>query len=127
MAIVAVLLTLTGGIVQKNIAQQERIVELEKVSQLFKQLSYQSYYGKGPINVRLQENKILITEHSKQNNGLEVEQYTSRELLFNQLVFVAQDYVISSKGIVLPSSFAIIFKNDIRHFPFKAMFDEITQ
>ena len=57
MAIVAVLLTLTGGIMQQNIAKQERVVELEQVTQLFNQLAYQSYYGKGPISVRLQENK----------------------------------------------------------------------
>jgi prepilin-type N-terminal cleavage/methylation domain-containing protein len=130
MAIVAVLLTLTGGVVQKNIAQQERIVELEKVSQLFKQLSYQSYYGKGPINVRLQESQIVVTV---KEDIINEESYVSNiqpknnKILFNRVVFVAQDYVISSKGIVSPDSFGVIFNDDIKSFPIKAIFNEITE
>lgn len=127
MAIMAVLLTLTGGVVQKNIAQQERIVEIEKVSQLFKKLSYQSYYGKGPINLRLQENKIFIFTQDEPNNDSDVDSSKSQDLFFNQLTFVAQDYTISSKGIISPNSFGVFFANDIRQFPLKAMFDEIEK
>lgn len=123
MAIVATLLTLTGGVVQKNIAQQERIVELEKVSQLFKKLSYQSYYGQGPITLRLQENKIMFDK----KNDLEEEELVleNSALLFKQLTFVAQDYVISSKGIISPNSFSVFFNGNIKQFPLKAVFDEI--
>jgi type II secretory pathway pseudopilin PulG len=123
MAIVATLLTLTGGVVQKNIAQQERIVELEKVAQLFKKLAYQSYYGQGPISLRLQENKIMIDKKA----DLEEDELVldNSVLLFEQLTFVAQDYVISSKGIISPNSFGVFFNDNIRQFPLKAIFDEI--
>ncbi|MDO6444337.1 type II secretion system protein [Colwellia sp. 1_MG-2023] len=123
MAIVATLLTLTGGVVQKNIAQQERIVELEKVSQLFKKLSYQSYYGQGPIYLRLQENKLMINEQI--DAELDNTTIENSVLLFEQLTFVAQDYVISSKGIISPDSFGVFFNGNIKQFPLKAVFDEI--
>jgi type II secretory pathway pseudopilin PulG len=127
MAIMAVLLTLTGGVVQKNIAQQERIVEIEKVSQLFKKLSYQSYYGKGPISLRLQENKIFIFNQGESIEVSEINLSNDQNLLFKQLTFVAQDYIISSKGIISPNSFGVFFANDIRQFPLKAVFDEIEK
>lgn len=142
MAIVAVLLTLTGGIMQQNIAKQERVVELEQVTQLFNQLAYQSYYGKGPISVRLQENKITFTKQSSEGQAEEEielsinerklsEQKFSTEvtpqlLTFKQLTFVAQDYFISSKGVVSPNTFGVILKNEIKHFPLKAIFNEIS-
>lgn len=132
MAIVAVLLTLTGGIMQQNIAKQERVVELEKVTQLFNQLAYQSYYGKGPISVRLQESIITVEEPmtvvpSDESNQSKQSQIFIKEINFNQLTFVAQDYTISSKGIVSPNTFGIILKNEIKHFPFKVIFNEISK
>ncbi|GAA6203364.1 type II secretion system protein [Thalassotalea sp. SU-HH00458] len=143
MAIVAVLLTLTGGIMQQNIAKQERVVELEQVTQLFHQLAYQSYYGKGPITVRLQENKItLIKQNTVSHYGEEIDpsinenelseqkysaELTSQLLTFKQLTFVAQDYFITSKGVVSPNTFGFILKNEIKHLPLNAIFNEITE
>ncbi len=51
MAIMSVLMGLTGGLVTKTVAQQEKQVELEKVKHLFKQLSYQAFYQGNDIEV----------------------------------------------------------------------------
>jgi len=120
LAITAVLLSLTGGVLQRNIAQQERIVELEKINQLFHKLSYQAYYGAGPYRIRFQGNRILIQEEAGEQNNEKL----IKELVFEQLTFVAQDYTISSKGVISPNRFSIISQKSIRQFSFKALFDE---
>lgn len=60
MAIMAVVMSLSGGLFQQSINQQERHVELEKVRQLFKQLTYKAYYQGNAHDVRLEENKLLV-------------------------------------------------------------------
>jgi len=120
LAITAILLSLTGGVLQRNIAQQERIVELEKINQLIHKLSYQAYYGAGPYNLRFQENKILILNAT---NTVEND-LPNNEIAFEHLTFVSQDYTVSSKGVVSPGHFSIITQRNIRHFSLKALFDE---
>ena len=119
MAIMAVLISLSGGLFQKSISQQERHVELEQVSQLFHRLSYQAYYGGKRLNVRFEKNVISYKTASQHNSVV-------KELLFKQLTFVAQDYQISTKGVITPNSFAIFWKNDIKSFPLESTFNEIT-
>jgi len=119
MAIMAILMSLSGGLFQKSISQQERQVELEKVSQLFHQLSYQAYYGGKKITVRLEKNKLIIMEPVSETE-------TANQLLnFEQLTFVAQDYKISSKGIITPDSFALFWNETIRRLPLESTFNEI--
>lgn len=120
MAIMAVLMTLSGGLFQKSISQQERHVELEKVNQLFHQLSYQAYYGGQSLNVRLEKNIISIIPARTNYEGL------INTLTFKQLTFVAQDYKISSKGIISPNTYAVFGKNNIKHLPLESVFNEIA-
>ncbi len=66
MAIMAVLMGLTGGLVTRTVAQQERQVELEKVKHLFKQLSYQAFYQGSDVELTFQGNQIQITQNKEQ-------------------------------------------------------------
>ncbi|MEW6983266.1 type II secretion system protein [Colwelliaceae bacterium 6471] len=131
MAIMAVLMSLSGGLFQKSINQQERHIELENIHQIFKQLTYQAYYNGAPQRVRLQEHQLLFVELvdeavSDENRlGLEA-QYNYRVLNaieFKQLLFVAQDYEISSKGIISPSEFSIFSGNGFRKYPLASIFN----
>lgn len=120
MAIMAVLMTLSGGLFQKSISQQERHVELEQVTQLFHQLSYQAYYGGKPLRVRLEKNRFsIVPEH------VNAEQVV-KEHVFKQLTFVPQDYQISSKGIISPNSYGIFWQSNIKQLPLESTFNEIT-
>lgn len=130
LAIVAVLLTLTGGLLQRNIAQQERIVELERITQLFNKLSYKAYYGGGPYVIRFQESTIYINsstpsieEQALDNQSIDGPQ----EIFFEQLTFVPQDYKVSSKGVISPNHFSIIERDVIKEFSFKTIFDDATE
>jgi len=130
LAIVAVLLSLTGGLLQRNISQQERVVELEKVNQLLSQLSYKAYYGAGPYNIRFQENKITIVDSKNtayNNQGKFNANSDTLELVFAHLTFVAQDVEISSKGVITPSYYSVIAKDNLQQFPFKMIFNEIPR
>ena len=83
-------------------------------------MSYQAYYGAGPYRIRFQGNRILIQEEAGEQNNEKL----IKELVFEQLTFVAQDYTISSKGVISPNRFSIISQKSIRQFSFKALFDE---
>jgi prepilin-type N-terminal cleavage/methylation domain-containing protein len=146
MAIMAVLMSLSGGLMQKSISQQTRQVELEQVSQLFKKLSYKAYYGGGAIQVRLEKNQMQITslvdaitfndeenlanEEYQQNNvdsnsDEPDSKYQEFEVInFEQLTFVAQDYSVSSKGIVTPNQYQIFWLESIKTFELKSLFSE---
>lgn len=111
MAIMSILMGLTGALVTKTVDQQERQVELEKVQHLFKQLSYQAFYQGSPIEVSLERNQIQITKAD-----------TQQVLTFKQLVFVAQTYSVSTQAIVEPLKFSIFWKDQIRHFDVNTIF-----
>lgn len=146
MAIMAVVMSLSGGLFQQSINQQERHVELEKVRQLFKQLTYNAYYQGKAHDVRLEENKLLVYTKNKSNlfNALiekqeggvaqqqnavsdddqlnEDHKALVQEITFNQLLFVAQDFNVSTKGIVSPNQFSIFSGENIRSFQLTSVF-----
>ncbi len=111
MAIMSVIMGLTGGLVTKTDAQQEKQVELEKVKHLFKQLSYQAFYQGNDIEVIFKGNQIRISDNQ-----------TQQTLVFKQLVFVAQNYTVSTNAVVFPAQFSIFWQDSIRHFPIDSIF-----
>jgi len=140
MAIMAVLMSLSGGLMQKSINQQAKQVELEQITQLFKKLSYRAYYGGGAIQVRLEKNQMQIAyvidslnfsddetpieeDRGKYLDNQEVEMEV---INFEQLTFVAQDFSISSKGIVSPSQYQVFWLEDIKTFKLKSLFSELV-
>jgi len=145
MAIMAVLMGLSGGLMQKSINQQTRQVELEQIQQLFKKLSYQAYYGGTSILVRLEKNQMLITypllemivlENNTLSNDLnlnnnvmfdakEAESNIQIEQIdFEQLTFVAQDYIVSTKGVISPNSYQVFWQQEIKEFNLNPLFNE---
>ncbi|MCP4990446.1 MAG: type II secretion system protein [Colwellia sp.] len=158
MAIMAVLMSLSGGLMQKSINQQARQVELEQVSQLFKKLSYRAYYGGGAMQVRLEKNQMKISyavdtinvineedladgtvgqyngNQYSDNQGFDSQdfdnpnnEYQEVEFInFEQLTFVAQDYNVSSKGIVTPNQYQVFWLDDIKTLELKSLFSEST-
>jgi len=105
MAIMSIMMGLTGALVTKTVDQQERQVELEKVQHLFKKLSYQAFYQGSAIKVSLERNQIQITKENSQ-----------KIITFKQLVFVAQNYTISTQAVTSPEQFSVFWKDTIRHF-----------
>ncbi len=144
MAIMAVLMSLSGGLMQKSINQQARQVELEQVSQLFKKLSYRAYYGGGAMQVRLEKNQMQIAyavdalnfsdEEGKHDIDDLNNDYQDREhqeidmeiINFEQLTFVAQDLNVSTKGIVSPNQYRVFWLDDIKTFEIKSLFNELA-
>ncbi|WP_057830649.1 type II secretion system protein [Colwellia sp. TT2012] len=153
MAIMAVLMSLSGGLMQKSINQQTRQVELEQVRQLFKNLSYRAYYGGGAMQVRLEKNQMQITYvvdaiNFSNDGGLAAEeadqfgdnQYSDNQgfdnpgnenqemefINFAELTFVAQDFNVSSKGIVTPNQYQVFWLEGIKTFQLKSLFSEYT-
>lgn len=150
MAIMAVLMSLSGGLMQKSINQQARQVELEQVRQLFKKLSYRAYYGGGAIQVRLEKNQMQIIHvadtlkfsdeeievkeegdqnidnQSIDNQDSEHQEVDIETIKFEQLTFVAQDLSISSKGIVSPNQYQVFWLEDIKTFELKSLFSELA-
>ena len=165
MAIMAVLMSLSGGLFQQSINQQERHVELEKTQQLFKQLAYKAYYQGSIQQVRVEENKVYIFAKINQNDDALVElnslddtrsfsdrnnrtttefsllsnmfnendrenetqlseaTYVVEQIIeFNQLTFVAQQYNISTTGIIHPNYLGVFTKNGIRNFTLASVF-----
>jgi len=113
MAIMTTLLALSGGLLTKSVDQQERLVELEKVHQLFKRLSYRAYYQGREIKLTMQKNTITISTAEQQ-----------KKLEFNQLTFVANDFVITTKATISPQKFSIFWNNNIRHFDIPPLYAE---
>jgi prepilin-type N-terminal cleavage/methylation domain-containing protein len=111
MAIMAVLLALTGGLATNNISKRDRLVEIEKVAQIFKRLSYQAYYTGYDIEVRL-EGDLLTTRTAEQTTNIE----------FKQLTFVGADFLISTKAFISPSVYRVSWQDDYRDFPITSMF-----
>ncbi len=84
MAIMAVLMSLSGGLFQQSINQQERHVELEKTQQLFKQLAYKAYYQGSIQKVRIEENKVYVFSKINQSDDLLAEEIDLANGLFNR-------------------------------------------
>ncbi|ATC97617.1 type II secretion system protein [Pseudoalteromonas spongiae] len=93
MAIVATLLALTGGLVVKNVDQQERLVETQKVRQVFKSLSYQAYYRGQPITIHALDKQLKILSND-----------STKVINFEQLSFVKQNYQVSTTAIITPNN-----------------------
>jgi type II secretory pathway pseudopilin PulG len=112
MAIMAILMGLTGGLVTKTIDQQTRQVELQKIRQLFKRLSYHAYYTGYPIDLRMQKSTITITENNQQT-----------KIDFEQLVFSQNDYIISTNSSVRPTKYKVLWNNTIQEFTIQSVFE----
>lgn len=104
MAIMAVLMGLTGGLLTRNVAQQQRVVELEKIQHLFKLLSYRAYYEGQPIHVEAKDNELLIKYINQPEKLL-----TFKELNFRQTMFE-----ISTRSTITPDTFYVSW-NNIEH------------
>lgn len=143
MAIMAVVMSLSGGLFQQSINQQEKHVELEKVQQLFKQLTYKAYYQGKSQKIRIEENKLLFIEevlpvvdvqnfsdqfsetnflNDNQPEQIHEDYVVTQIVEFKQLLFVAQDYDISIKGIISPNEIGIFSNNTIRKLPLASIF-----
>lgn len=111
MAIMAIMMALTGGLASQNIDKQERLVEVEKVKQLFKRLSYQAYYTGYNIQVKLENSKITVVTF-----------YMESTIQFKQLKFVDSDYLVSTKAFVIPAQFSVQWNETHRDISIDPMF-----
>lgn len=117
MSVVSVLLALTGGVVQKNISQQERLVEIERVKQYFKQLTYRSYYTGTDFLLEMSGKQINIYINQQEE--------PAESLEFKQITFVAQDFEIHHRGSIIPTNFSILLGNDTLSYQVGTLFDEV--
>jgi prepilin-type N-terminal cleavage/methylation domain-containing protein len=111
MAIMAVLMALTGGLATNNISKRDRLVEIEKVAQIFKRLSYQAYYTGYDIEVRLTGNTFIVNSHNQR-----------KVVEFKQLNFIDTTYMVSTKAFVSPNMYRVSWRDSHRDFPIEAMF-----
>lgn len=117
MSVVSVLLALTGGVVQKNISQQERLVEIERVKQYFKQLTYRSYYTGTDFLLEMSGKQINIYINQQEE--------PAESLEFKQITFVAQDFEIHHRGSITPTNFSILLGSDTLSYQVGTLFDEV--
>ena len=111
MAIMSILMGLTGGVIVKNVAQQTRLVELEKTQHYFKLLSYKAYYSGTPILVHTEGHTLTITESG-----------TVTQVEFEQLEFVKSEFNIRTTATILPNTFEVIWNEKNKEFEIDAMF-----
>lgn len=111
MAIMAILMGLTGGVIVKNLAQQQRLVELEKTQHFFKLLSYKAYYSGHSIKVDVDDSTLKINI----NNEITTVEY-------KELKFVKTNFVVKTSSIVSPNTFKVTWNDDVREFPINPMF-----
>ena len=111
MAIMSVLMGLTGGVIMKNIAQQNRLVELEKTQHYFRLLSYKAYYSGYPITVSASEHTLTITENEKITH-----------VQFEELEFVKTTFNIQTTSVIFPDNFKVMWNGNNREFKINAMF-----
>lgn len=105
LAIMGIAMSLTGGLVVSSVNKHERVVELERVKQIFNKLSYNAFYTGRHIHVSLSENRLIV----RSDDGGVIE--TS---YFSTLQFVASDYLVSNRALVVPSEFSVINMDSIR-------------
>jgi prepilin-type N-terminal cleavage/methylation domain-containing protein len=111
MAIIAVLMALTGGLATKNVSKRERLVEIEKVAQIFKRLSYQAYYTGYDVDVRLEGNYLTANTAG-----------SSKVVEFKQLNFTVANYLVSTKASVSPNFYRVSWQEGYREFPIAPLF-----
>jgi prepilin-type N-terminal cleavage/methylation domain-containing protein len=111
MAIVGTLLTLTGGVAFKNVEQQGRIIELEKVQQLFRRLSYQAYYSGYKVDVSLTDNRFIVFSNDK-----------THVVQFEHISFKTLDYQINTKAFIEPGYYEVVWNGQYHEYFIKPMF-----
>ena len=111
MAIIGTLITLTGGLAFKNVEQQGRIIELEKVQQLFRRLSYQAYYSGYKINVSLIDNRFIVSSNDK-----------THIIKFEYITFKSLDYQINTKAFIQPGYYEVLWNDQYHEYFIKPMF-----
>ncbi len=111
LAIIAVLMALTGGLVTENVSKRERMVEIEKIAQIFKRLSYKAYYGGYDIKVHMAGGILTIDS----NNAIQ-------KVSFTQLTFSPANFLISTKASIYPRTYRVSWNNSYRDFNIPPMF-----
>jgi len=111
MAIVAILMGLTGALLNKNVGQQQRLVELEKTQHLFKILSYKAYYQGFPIKVNTDKGVLTVEIDGEQ-----------KVINFKELHFQGTDFLISTRSTVFPESFKIVVNGNEQDHKIIGMF-----
>ncbi len=111
MAIIGTLLTLTGGLAFKNVEQQGRIIELEKVQQLFRRLSYQAYYSGYKINVKLRDNRFIVFSNDE-----------THVVKFEHITFEPLDYQVNTKAFIEPGYYKVVWNEQSHEYFIKPMF-----
>ncbi len=111
LAIMAILMALTGGLATKNVSKRERVVELEKVAQIFQRLSYEAYYSGYDVHVNLNQNTL-----TKMSSG------QTQVVTFEQLDFVRSEHIISTKAYVSPSQYRVVWQDGYRDFIIAPLF-----
>jgi len=111
MAIVATLMGLTGALLNKNVNQQQRLVEIEKTQHTFKMLAYKAYYQGYPIKVNA-SNDVLTIEINDEVKAIE----------FKELSFKNTQFLVSTRSTIFPESFTIIVNGNEREYKINGMF-----
>ena len=111
LAIMAILMALTGGLATSSVSKRERAIEIEKVAQIFHRLSYEAYYSGYDIEITLQENTLI-----KRSAG------QTDIVVFSQLNFVNSEHVVSTKAIVFPDQYRVNWQGGYRDFSIKPLF-----
>lgn len=109
--IMGLLGSLTGGMMIESVAKQERLVEVEKVKQIFQQLSYKAYYSGFNIEVTLVDN-LLIAKGGDIN----------KTITFNQLSFPESHLSVLTQAYVSPDSFTINWNESDRQIEIPSLF-----
>lgn len=116
MAIVATLMGLTGALVNKNVNQQQRLVEIEKTQHIFKMLAYKAYYQGYPIHVNTLDNALTI-----EINGVK------KVINFKELRFQNINFLVSTRSTVLPKYFKIVVNGNEQEYEIIGMFKPYEQ
>nr|WP_286235932.1 type II secretion system protein [Thalassotalea sediminis] len=111
MAIMSVIMGLTGALLTKSVSQHKKQVEIEKVRQLFKQLGYKAFYNGNTIRVELRENIFEIIQLDN-----------SEIISFEELTFVPNSFHINTSAVVTPQTFSIISDDKISFFTIKGIY-----
>ena len=116
MAIVATLMGLTGALLNKNVNQQQRLVEIEKTQHIFKMLAYKAYYQGYPIHVNTYDNALTI-----EINGL------TKVINFKELHFQDINFLVSTRSTVFPKYFKIVVNGNEQEHEINGMFKPYEQ
>ncbi|MEO2280270.1 type II secretion system protein [Pseudoalteromonas pernae] len=116
MAIMAVTLSLTGGLVIKSVDRQQRMVETERVKELFKNLSFRAYYSGSESKINLNGNRMKIALADQE-----------QVIEFKQLTFVAQEFRINNMASIKPSEFSVIRDDQIIPYQIESLYENSTR